>query len=85
MPIELSVKYLHDRFLPDKAMDIIDEVGAHFMLKDRQNVEVTSQDIQESVARMLKLPSTVVSTDNTTRLKSLADSIKSKILVKMRQ
>ncbi len=60
--IELSVKYLHDRFLPDKAMDIIDEVGAHFMLKDRQNVEVTSQDIQESVARMLKLPSTVVST-----------------------
>jgi ATP-dependent Clp protease ATP-binding subunit ClpA len=78
--IELSVKYLHDRFLPDKAMDIIDEVGAHFMLKDRQNVEVTSQDIQESVARMLKLPSTVVSTDNTTRLKSLADSIKSKIV-----
>ncbi len=47
-------------------MDIIDEVGAHVMLKDRQNVEVTSQDIQESVARMLKLPSTVVSTDNTT-------------------
>ncbi len=78
--IELSVKYLHDRFLPDKAMDIIDEVGAHFMLKDRRNVEVTSQDIQESVARMLKLPSTVVSTDNTTRLKSLADSIKSKIV-----
>ncbi len=79
--IELSVKYLHgERFLPDKAMDIIDEVGAHFMLKDRQNVEVTSQDIQESVARMLKLPSTVVSTDNTTRLKSLADSIKSKIV-----
>ena len=78
--IALSVKYLHDRFLPDKAMDIIDEVGAHFMLRDRSNVEVTSKDIEESVARMLKLPSTVVSTDNTAKLKNLADTIKSRIV-----
>jgi ATP-dependent Clp protease ATP-binding subunit ClpA len=78
--IDLSVKYLHDRFLPDKAMDIIDEVGAHYMLKDKKDSTIESVDIEASVARMLKLPSTVVSSDDTTKLKSLAVDIKSKII-----
>jgi len=78
--IDLSVKYLHDRFLPDKAMDIIDEVGAHFMLRDRRDVTVTSSDIELSVSRMLNLPSTVVSSDDTSKLKNLADVMKSKII-----
>jgi ATP-dependent Clp protease ATP-binding subunit ClpA len=78
--INLSVKYLHDRFLPDKAMDIIDEVGAHFMLRDRTDVTVTSIDIELSVSRMLNLPSTVVSSDDTSKLKNLADVMKSKII-----
>jgi ATP-dependent Clp protease ATP-binding subunit ClpA len=78
--IKLSVKYLHDRFLPDKAMDIIDEVGAHFMLKDKKNITITSQDIEQSVARMLKLPSTVISTDSTAKLKELSTNIKKKII-----
>ena len=78
--ISLSVKYLHDRFLPDKAMDIIDEVGAHFMLRDKSNVTVTSADIELSVSRMLNLPSTVVSSDDTSKLKNLADVMKSKII-----
>ncbi len=78
--IKLSVKYLHDRFLPDKAMDIIDEVGAHFMLKDTKNITITSQDIEQSVARMLKLPSTVISTDSTAKLKELSTNIKKKII-----
>jgi ATP-dependent Clp protease ATP-binding subunit ClpA len=78
--VDLSVKYLHDRFLPDKAMDIIDEVGAHFMLRDKNYVEVTASDIEASVARMLKLPSTVVSSDNVSKLKDMANRIKSKII-----
>ncbi|HHD75473.1 MAG TPA: ATP-dependent Clp protease ATP-binding subunit ClpA, partial [Campylobacterales bacterium] len=78
--VNLSVKYLHDRFLPDKAMDIIDEVGAHFMLNGKADVMVTARDIEESIARMLKLPSTVVSTDDTSKLKGLAADIKSKII-----
>ena len=78
--VDLSVKYLHDRFLPDKAMDIIDEVGAHFMLRDKANVIVTATDIEESVARMLKLPSTVVSSDSVSKLKNMAKEIKSKII-----
>jgi ATP-dependent Clp protease ATP-binding subunit ClpA len=78
--IDLSVKYLHDRFLPDKAMDIIDEVGAHFMLRDKKGITVTSSDIEASVARMLKLPSTVISTDETSKLQNLAGDIKKKII-----
>ncbi|HIO95464.1 MAG TPA: ATP-dependent Clp protease ATP-binding subunit ClpA [Campylobacterales bacterium] len=78
--VDLSVKYLHDRFLPDKAMDIIDEVGAHFMLRDKKNITITSSDIEQSVARMLKLPSTVVSTDDTSKLQHLANDIKLKII-----
>ncbi len=78
--ISLSVKYLHDRFLPDKAMDIIDEVGAHFMLRDKSDITVTSSDIELSVSRMMNLPSTVVSSDDTSKLKNLADTIKTKII-----
>ncbi len=78
--VDLSVKYLHDRFLPDKAMDIIDEVGAHFMLQDKSNVTVERSDIEESVARMLKLPSTVVSSDDVSKLQDMAKRIKSKII-----
>ncbi len=61
-------------------MDIIDEVGAHFMLRDKHDISITASDIEESIARMLKLPSTVISTDNTTKLKDLAKNIKRKII-----
>jgi ATP-dependent Clp protease ATP-binding subunit ClpA len=78
--IDLSVKYLHDRFLPDKAMDIIDEVGAHFMLRGKENVTVKPKDIEESVAKMMKLPSTVIGTDDTKKLKNLEKDLKARII-----
>ncbi len=78
--IDLSVKYLHDRFLPDKAMDIIDEVGAHFMLKGKEGVTVTTKDIELSVAKMMKLPSTVIGTDDTQKLKTLKKDLASHII-----
>ncbi len=78
--IDLSVKYLHDRFLPDKAMDIIDEVGAHFMLRGQSDVTVKPKDIELSVAKMMKLPSTVIGTDDTKKLKSLEKDLASHII-----
>ncbi len=78
--IDLSVKYLHDRFLPDKAMDIIDEVGAHFMLKGQSGVTVKSEDIEASVAKMMKLPATVIGTDDTRKLKNLEKDLASHII-----
>ena len=78
--IDLSVKYLHDRFLPDKAMDIIDEVGAHFMLRGQEGVTVKPRDIEESVAKIMKLPSTVIGTDDTKKLKTLQEDLASHII-----
>ena len=78
--IDLSVKYLHDRFLPDKAMDIIDEAGAHFMLRGEKDVLVQPRDIEETVSKMLKLPSTVIGTDDTRKLKRLKKDLQKKII-----
>ena len=78
--IDLSVKYLHDRFLPDKAMDIIDEVGAHFMLRGQKNVTVKPKDIEESMAKIMKLPSTVIGTDDTKKLKMLEKDLETHII-----
>jgi ATP-dependent Clp protease ATP-binding subunit ClpA len=78
--IDLSVKYLHDRFLPDKAMDIIDEVGAHFMLRGKEGVTVKPRDIEESVAKMMKLPSTVIGTDDTQKLQNLEQELSAHII-----
>jgi ATP-dependent Clp protease ATP-binding subunit ClpA len=78
--IDLSVKYLHDRFLPDKAMDIVDEVGAHFMLRGAEGATVKPKDIEEGVAKMLKLPSTVIGTDDTKKLKTLERDLQSHII-----
>jgi ATP-dependent Clp protease ATP-binding subunit ClpA len=78
--IDLSVKYLHDRFLPDKAMDIIDEVGAHYMLRGQSDVTVKPKDIEASVAKMMKLPSTVIGTDDTKKLKRLEKDLSSHII-----
>lgn len=78
--VDLSVKYLHDRFLPDKAMDIIDEVGAHLMLQGKKDVTVTAKEIEESVSKMLKLPSAVIGTDDTQKLQLLEKELKEKII-----
>ena len=78
--IDLSVKYLHDRFLPDKAMDIIDEVGAHFMLRGKENITVKTKDIELSVSKSLKLPSTVVGRSDSDKLKTLNKDIAAHII-----
>ena len=78
--IDLSVKYLHDRFLPDKAMDLIDEAGAHFMLRGEKHVEVTSRDISEILSRMLKLPPATLEQDDTEKLRTLEERLRSRIL-----
>jgi ATP-dependent Clp protease ATP-binding subunit ClpA len=78
--IDLSVKYLHDRYLPDKAMDIVDEVGAHFMLHDKEGGRVTPQDIEQSVSKMLKLPPSVVGMEDAERLQGLEADLRAGII-----
>ena len=78
--IDLSVKYIHDRFLPDKAMDIIDDAGASFMLRGKKDMEITSKDITDIVSRMLKLPPSSLDTDDTKMLKKLSTNLEKQII-----
>jgi ATP-dependent Clp protease ATP-binding subunit ClpA len=78
--IDVSVKYIHDRFLPDKAIDIIDDAGAHFMLRGKAKKRVSKKDIADIAARMLKIPVSTINKDDTKMLKNLEKRLKSKII-----
>jgi len=62
---EMSAKYMHDRFLPDKAIDVLDEAGAALKLSSTSEEKVVhTEDIETVVARMAKVPpKTVVSSE----------------------
>jgi ATP-dependent Clp protease ATP-binding subunit ClpA len=78
--IDLSQKYIHDRFLPDKAIDIIDDIGAHYMLLGKSGKKVESKDVAKLVAKMLKLPAEAVDSDDTKKLKELESNLKKVII-----
>ena len=68
---KLAQKYLHDRKLPDKAIDLLDEGGADAKLEDGPGAEVSVERIEEVVARMAQIPPRQVSTNDKTALKNL--------------
>lgn len=76
--VELSVKYLPDRFLPDKAIDLIDEAGAkNALLSVKQRKKIIGvTDIQKIIAKITRIPETTVSTTDKTKLQHLADDLK---------
>ncbi len=78
--IDLSVKYIHDRFLPDKAIDIIDDAGAHFMLRSQKDKVVEASDIADIVAKMLKLPPQTIEQDDSFKLKNLEKNLSRRII-----
>ncbi|MEI8346357.1 MAG: AAA family ATPase [Pseudomonadota bacterium] len=79
--IDLSEKFLADRSLPDKAIDIIDEAGAslHFLPTDRRRTNVTVRDIENIVAYMAKVPRPSIVGDEKEKLRNLQDNLKNKI------
>ncbi|CCG08171.1 ATP-dependent Clp protease ATP-binding subunit ClpA [Pararhodospirillum photometricum] len=76
--VELAAKHIHDRKLPDKAIDVIDEVGAARMLlpENRRRKTVTVRDIEEVVAKIARIPAKSVSRDDQMVLKSLERDLK---------
>ncbi len=78
--IDLSNKYIHDRFLPDKAIDIIDDTGAHFMLRGKNGETVKRSDIEDIVSKMLKLPPATIKQDETKKLKNLSKNLSKNII-----
>ena len=76
--VELSARYIHDRKLPDKAIDVIDEVGAMQMLvpPSRRKKVITTKEIEQVVATMARIPPKSVSTDDKATLQNLETDLK---------
>jgi ATP-dependent Clp protease ATP-binding subunit ClpA len=75
---ELSAKHINDKFLPDKAIDVIDEVGASVKLKpEAERPEVISeQEVELVVAKMAKIPPKTVSVSDKERMQNLETDLK---------
>ncbi len=76
--VELSARYITDRHLPDKAIDVIDEAGAaqRVLPKSRQKKVISKQDIEEIVSRIARIPSQHVTMDDRSALRNLDRDLK---------
>jgi ATP-dependent Clp protease ATP-binding subunit ClpA len=75
---ELAGKYINDRFLPDKAIDVIDEVGASVKLlpESKRPKKVSVQMVEKTIARMAKIPPKTVVANEKERLRTLRDDLR---------
>jgi len=78
--VDLSSRYITDRFLPDKAIDIIDETAASFHLRDKKRVKVTTEDIQNTIASIVGISNTHINEDETKKLKKLEESLQKRVI-----
>ena len=76
---ELSAKYINDRHLPDKAIDVIDEAGAaqRILPKSKQKKTITRSEVEEIVAKIARIPPASVSTDDRSKLQTLERDLNS--------
>ncbi len=76
---ELSAKYINDRHLPDKAIDVIDEAGAAQRIapKSKQKKTIGKPEIEEIIAKIARIPARNVSSDDRNALKTLDRDLKS--------
>ncbi|MEG3660595.1 ATP-dependent Clp protease ATP-binding subunit ClpA [Celeribacter halophilus] len=76
--VELSARYIHDRKLPDKAIDVIDEAGAaqHLVAESKRRKTISPKDIEAVVAKIARIPPKNVSKDDAEVLKDLESTLK---------
>ncbi|MDD3055837.1 MAG: ATP-dependent Clp protease ATP-binding subunit ClpA [Aliarcobacter sp.] len=85
--VELSKKYITDRFLPDCAIDVIDEVGAskkillatELKTKSEKNITITSKDVESIIAKMAHIPERSATKSDLTLLKSLEKNMQKRV------
>ena len=79
--VELSARYINDRKLPDKAIDVIDEVGASQMLRppSKRRKTIGVKDVEAVVAKMARIPPKSVSKDDRTALRNLERDVKTMV------
>jgi len=78
--VELSKKYITDRFLPDVAIDLIDEAGAAFHLKKHKRNTVTPHDIETIISKMTGVPTSKMGEDARAKLSGLETELKTLVI-----
>jgi ATP-dependent Clp protease ATP-binding subunit ClpA len=75
---ELSAKFINDRHLPDKAIDVIDEAGAaqRILPKSKQKKTIGKTEVEEIISKIARIPPQTVSTDDRAQLKNLDRNLK---------
>jgi ATP-dependent Clp protease ATP-binding subunit ClpA len=75
---ELSAKYINDRHLPDKAIDVIDEAGAaqRILPKSKQKKVIGNKEIEDIIAKIARIPPKNISSDDRSALKTLERDLK---------
>lgn len=76
LAVQLSNKYISNRKLPDKAIDVIDEVGALLRLQKKKKSQATAKDVEHVVAQMARVPKQSVSSNEKNKLKNLDRDLK---------
>ncbi|MEA4828194.1 MAG: AAA family ATPase, partial [Clostridium sp.] len=79
--VELSAKYINERYLQDKALDVIDEAGAFARLDDyeKESIIITEKEVEKIVSSMAKIPEKNISLSELDRLKNLDKELKKTI------
>ncbi|MGL4849110.1 MAG: AAA family ATPase [Clostridium sp.] len=76
--VKLTNKFINDRYLPDKAIDIIDEAGALSAMTEGKKV-IGKREIEETISKIVSIPKEVVEKDEFERIKGLKNALESKI------
>ncbi|WP_072681654.1 ATP-dependent Clp protease ATP-binding subunit ClpA [Arcobacter sp. LA11] len=83
MAVELSKKYITDRFLPDSAIDVIDEVGAskkiEYATLNKKNIKILQKDVEDTVAKMAHIPSKSATRSDISLLKNLEKNMQKRV------
>jgi ATP-dependent Clp protease ATP-binding subunit ClpA len=80
--VDLSHKYIKDRYLPDKAIDVMDETGAFMRMQEedeQKKITIREKEVEATIAVMAKVPKKTVATDEIKKLKTLEKTLKSHI------
>lgn len=75
--VDLSVRHMHDRFLPDKAIDLIDQTCAHVKLD--KGKKITVSDIEHTVAKLCKVPAQTIQKDEMAKVRTLDTDLKAQV------
>lgn len=78
--IDLSIRYINNRALPDKALDIVDEVGATHRISNPESKKITLKDVLKTVAKISHIPQLSLLSDEKKMLRTLAESLKNRIV-----